>query len=135
MSTPDHIRLAMGEIDGPVRIAALSVESARKIGANTRSVLLSKHNLKKQFEHHPEFEIHHTEIIQWIIETGEEVLDRKSSVIHYVANCAEIFGYSAKVTIKSTKTGNEVWFTSMHPIRDRDIKRLKRRARNIRLVK
>lgn len=129
----DHLfRLATGERNDPLYIGRMPEPWHRRIGASARSIYLSSYTLRKNLSRHKEFRLEYFEFVPWMIENGNPVRDGiNENTIHFIAPCKAMLNYSSKVTIKTTKRGHELWVTSAHAIRDRDIGRIERRGSNL----
>lgn len=128
MKNPGIIRLATGEVEGPIHVGRIPRNWADRLGVSDRWVKLSYHTLGKQVARHGDIELGYYDDIDWVLEHGEVITDPKPHVLHFVGDTAEVYGYRTKVTVKATRSQNQLYMTSAHKLRDRDYKRYKRKA-------
>jgi hypothetical protein len=117
MSHPDIVRLALGEIDGPIDICSVPASVAVALGSSARRVWLSRATIEKQFRHHPEFRVHHVDDFDWMIANGEPYLHHKGGVVYFICSYRTEFQHRYKITVKATKRRHQLWLTSAHPCR------------------
>lgn len=128
MKNPEIVRLAHGEIPGPIHVGRIPRVWADQLGASTCWVKFSFFNLCKQAGKHQDVELGFYEDIDWILEHGEVIFDPKDNVLHFVGDTRAVCGHRTKVTVKATRGRSELFMTSAHRLRERDYNRLKRKA-------
>lgn len=105
-------------------VAALPDTDAALIGAKTHTVQLSAATMRKQLEIHPELPAESYIFVQEAVARGIKVVDGSSALIYVL----ESEGYVT--VVKSTRSGQRVYMTSLRRLssneakRDKEIKRL-----------
>lgn len=116
---------------GAFPLAYLSPEVAARLGAKTQLVGLSEETLAKQLREHPEITLDEYPMVQAAIDRGMELPGNGLNDRVYVLD--EPDGYV--VVIKVTRSGNEVFMTSMRRLsreqarRDKTIQHLLKRKK------
>lgn len=104
--------------EGNWPIAVLNEESAGKIGAKTKSVLLSPETAAKQIRSHPDLKASEYAFVQQAISLGEQIQDGANSLIYILR---EDNGYVT--VVKGTKSGKAVYMTSFRRLSTNEVKR------------
>lgn len=124
----DHfLRLACGE-GTSTYIGCLPGQLHLAIGASSNAVFITAETLRKQMAHHGDFPIEFFEFLPWMMDNGEPIFDARPNVLHLVSDCSDLLGHRGKVTVKATRGGHLILVTSVHALRTRDFRRMKRKA-------
>jgi len=112
--------------EGHLPIARISENDMGKIGAKTRTTLLSQETAVKQQKKHPELAAKEYTQVQEAMDGGLVVQDGKKTLVFILDDTAQ--GYVT--VVKSTRTGDKVFLTSFRRLskdqarKDKEIQRL-----------
>jgi len=124
---PDFKRFFEGKIGGNFPVAVLSENMQQAIGSRNQTIYLSGESLSKNRDHHPELKLDEYQKLPNIISDNADVIikDGEQSVI-FIA----LEGRYYQAVVKSTKTGENVFMTSLRRVSNLkgEIGRLRRKA-------
>jgi len=114
---------------GEFPLVALPDEDAAQIGARGHTGRLSAETLAKQRRNHPELTVEDYAAAQDAVDRGWKVKDSRRSLVYVWEEGRQV------VAVKATRTGKAIYVTSVRKLssreaaRDREIARLRRKAR------
>ncbi len=127
---PDIVRLAHGEIGGPIIVGRVRSVVASRYGAEENWVWLSKQTLQKQLLHHPEITLDYYEDLEWLFRHGEVVEDYQPGRFHvFAGQGVQSIQTRMKACLKVVSGNRRIMMVSLHAVRARDYRRLLRRSK------
>lgn len=129
--TPEVVKLANGEIAGPIMVGRTSEAVARALTVPQRWVWLTRDTLSKQLSRHPEMPIGTYEDMSWVLESRMVIPDPRAGRLHLIATAQTDELRYFKCTIKHTQNSERLFLLSAHMLRPRSFNRLVKRAGNL----